>query len=86
MSYRTDMQSVVYNKVICDWRHVNKGTTQGRANGSYLLIFTFLNDLEINVGGETVCFKYADDCKIVVPVFTNNDSAPALINKLLEWS
>ena len=54
MSYRTDMQSVVYNKVICDWRHVNKGTTQGRANGSYLLIFIFLNDLEINVGGETV--------------------------------
>ena len=38
--------------------------------------------------GETVCFKYADDCTIIiiVSVFANNDSAPELINKFSEWS
>ena len=48
-------------------------------------VYILLNDLEICLDGETVCF-IADDCTIVVSVFTNNDSAPELINKFLEWS
>lgn len=54
------MQKVVKNNVICDWKHVNKGTTQGRMGNPYLLSI-FPNDLEISMGGETVCIKYADD-------------------------
>ena len=54
------MQRVVKNNVICDWKHVNKGTTQGRMSSSYLLSI-FPNDLEISMGGETICIKYADD-------------------------
>ena len=52
------MQRVVYNNVICDWKHVNKGTTKGSVSRPYLF-----SDLQINMGGETVCFKYADDCQ-----------------------
>jgi len=53
---------MAYNKVICDWKHVNKGATQGSMSGPYL-ISIFLNDLEMSMGGKTVCFNYADDCK-----------------------
>lgn len=38
------MQRVVKNNVICDWKHVNKGTTQGRMSSPYLLSI-FPNDL-----------------------------------------
>lgn len=54
------MQRVVKNNVICDWKHVNKGTTKGRMSSPYLLSI-FPNDLEISMGGETICIKYADD-------------------------
>ena len=47
-------------------------------SGSYLFRI-FLNDLEISIGEETICFKYADDCTIVAPVFKNNDSAAGLV-------
>ena len=74
------MQRVVKNNVICDRKHVNKGTTQGRMSSPYLLSI-FPNDLEISMGGETICIKYADDwTKIVVPVFKNNDPAAELVN------
>lgn len=56
------MQRVVYNNVICDWKHINKSTTNGNVSRPYLFSI-FLNDLEITMGGETVCFKYADDCQ-----------------------
>ena len=39
----------------------------------------FLNDLEISIGEEIICFKYADDCGIVVPEFKNNDSAAGVV-------
>ena len=51
------MQRVVKNNVICDWKHVNKGTTQGRMSSPYLLSI-FPNDLEISMGGETICIKF----------------------------
>ena len=64
-------QRVVYNNVICDWKQINKGMIQGSVSGPYLFNI-YLNDLEISIGEETICFKYADDCTIVVPVFKNN--------------
>ena len=48
------MQRVVYNNVICDWKHINKSTTNGNVSRPYLFSI-FLNDLEITMGGETVC-------------------------------
>ena len=45
------MQRVVKNNLICDWKHVNKGTTQGRMSSPYLLSI-FPNDLEISMGGK----------------------------------
>ena len=44
------------------------------------LLSIFPNDLEISMGGETICIKYADDWTIVVPVFKNNDPAAELVN------
>ena len=79
------MQRVVYNNVIFDWKQINKGTIQGSVSGPYLFSI-YLNDLEISIGEETICCKYADDRTIVVPVFKNNDSAVGLVNTFLEWS
>ena len=70
------MQRVVYNNVTCNWKHGNGGTTQGSLKSGPDLFSIFLNDLKISMGGETVCFKYADDCTIVVPVFKNNYNPP----------
>ena len=43
------MQRVqVYNNVSCDWKYVNKGTTQGSVSGPYLFSI-FMNDLEISL-------------------------------------
>lgn len=39
-----------------------------RYKGAYLLN-NFLNVLETSIGKETLFFKYADDCTIVVPLF-----------------
>ena len=62
------MQGVAHDKVtgICDWKHVNKGTSQGRVSGPYLFSI-FLNDLEMSMGWETVSsFTCAEDCTIIV--------------------
>ena len=67
------MQRVIYSNLICYWKQANKVTIQGGLARIYFNIF--LNDLEISIGEEIICFKYADDCTIVVPVFKNNDSA-----------
>ena len=58
---------------------------QGSVSGPHSLSID-LNDLEIGLGEETTCFRYADDCAIVVPVVKNADSAAGLVNALLEWS
>ena len=42
----------------------------------------FLNDLEIELGNETLGFKYTDDCTIIAPVYYDIDHSTALIGNL----
>ena len=62
-------QRVILGSSVCNWKTVNKGTTQRSVSGPYLFNI-FLNDLEIKLGNETLGFKYADDCTIIAPVFS----------------
>ena len=71
---RDRKQRIVHNNVICNWKPVNKGTTQGSVSGPYLFNI-FLNDLEVKIDTEAVGFKYADDCTIIAPVLKDHDYA-----------
>ena len=75
---RDRKQRVIFGSSVCNWKTVNKGTTQGSVLGPYLFN-VFLNDLEIKLGNETLGFKYADDCTIIAPVY--DDRSICRINK-----
>lgn len=47
-------------------------------SGPYL-ISIFLNDLEMSIGGETVCFNYADDCKQYTGTLHNTQEQQLLL-------
>ena len=53
-------QRVIFNNLTCQWKIVNKGTTQRSVSGPYLFNI-FLNDLEIDGYKDISLFKYADD-------------------------
>ena len=46
-SWRDRKQRVIFASSVCNWRTVNKGTTQGSVSGPYLFNI-FLNNLEKN--------------------------------------
>ena len=82
---RDRKQRVIFGSSVCDWKTVNKGTTQGSVSGPYLFNI-FLNDLEIKLGNETLGFKYADDCTIIAPVYDDIDHSADLINQFVRWA
>ena len=82
---RDRKQRVIFGSSVCNWKTVNKGTTQGSVSGPYLFNI-FLNDLEIKLGNETLGFKYADDCTIIAPVYHDIDHSTDLINQFVRWA
>jgi len=78
-------QRVIFGSSVCNWKSVNKGTTQGSVSGPYLFNI-FLNDLEIKLGNEALGFKYADDCTIIAPIYDNIDHSADLINQFVRWA
>ena len=77
---RDRKQRVIFGSSVCNWKTVNKGTTQGSVSGPYLFNI-FLNDLEIKLGNETLGFKYADDCTIIAPVYDDIHRSLCRLNK-----
>ena len=77
-------QTVCCNNFECDWKPVNKGTTQGSVSGSYLFNI-FLNDLNITLGNHDALFKYADDSTIIAPVWKEVDYSDQLVSQFLDW-
>ena len=82
---RDRKQRVIFGSFVCNWKTVNKGTTQGSVSGPYFFNI-FLNDLEIKLGNETLGFKYADDCTIIAPVYHDIDYSTDLINQFVRWA
>ena len=77
------MQRVVCNHVVCEWKDVNKGTTQGSVSGPYL--FNVLNDLEIT-GDNIDLNKYADDSTLQITVSKDcTDNTQNALRLFMDW-
>ena len=74
-------QRVVYNNSFFgEWKDVNKGMTQESVN-------VFLNDLNIQLEGVDILFKYVDDTNIVIPLWKDGvDQSPKVVGNFLRWS
>ena len=74
-------QRVVYNNSFFgEWKDVNKGMTQESVN-------VFLNDLNIQLEGVDILFKYVDDTNIVIPLWKDGvDQSPKVMGNFLRWS
>ena len=80
-------QRVVCHNTVCDWKDVNRGTTQGSVSDPYLFNL-FLNDLAVaQYCQDSDLTKYADDTFIFVTVRKNSvDESQKALNALLEWT
>ena len=68
--------------MVCEWREVNKGTTQGSVSGPYL--FNILNDLH-PAGLDNVSFtKFADDSSLLITVNEQTDNSA--LSQFLNWT
>ena len=82
LSFLSDWQQrVVYsNSFFGEWKDVNKGMTQESVN-------VFLNDLNIQLEGVDILFKYVDDTNIVIPLWKDGvDQSPKVMGNFLRWS
>ena len=82
---RDRKQRFVHRNVTCNWKTVNKGTTQCNVSGPYLFII-FLNDLDVKIGAEPAIIKCADDCTVAAPVMKGHDFSPDLIRQFVGWT
>ena len=73
--------------IVCDWKDVNRSTTQGSISGLYLFNL-FLNDLDVTqYCKDSDLTKYADDTSILVTVRKNSvDESQKALNAFLEWT
>ena len=78
-------QRVCFNNFECDWKQVNKGTTQGSVSGRYLFNI-FVNDLNITLGNHDALFNHADDSTIIAPVWKEVDYSDQLVPQFLGWT
>lgn len=80
-------QRVLYNNsFVGKWKDVNRGTTQGSESGPYLFT-VFLNDLNTQLKGVDIFFKYADDTNIVIPLWKDGvDQSLEVVDSFLRWS
>ena len=78
-------QRVVCHNTVCDWKDVNRGTTQGSVSGPYLFNL-FLNDLDVaQYCQDSDLTKYVDDTYILVTVRKNSvDESQKALNAFLE--
>ena len=69
-------QRLVLHGMVCEWKHVNKGTMQGSLSGPHLFKL-FINDLEMDNCPNTSLIKFADDSSLLVPILKNfRDETP----------
>ena len=80
-------QRVVCHNTVCDWKDVNRSTTQGSVSGLYLFNL-FLNDVDVTQYCQASDLtKYADDTSIFVTVRKNSvDETQKALNAFLEWT
>ena len=80
---RDRKQRVVSNGIACNWKSVNRGTTQGSVSGPYLFNI-FINDLTVE---DEFLAKYADDSTVAVPVFKcKDDDSAEVVQQFLNWT
>ena len=60
-------QRILHSVIVCEWRMVNKETTQGSVSGPHLFNL-FVNDLIIEEGQKAALNKYTDDSTLQVAV------------------
>ena len=80
---RDRKQRVFSNGIACNWKSVNRGTTQGSISGPYLFNI-FINDLTIE---DEFLAKYADKSMVAVPVFEcKDDNSAEVVQQFFNWS
>ena len=69
----------------CEWREVNKGTTQGSVGGPYLF-HVFLNDLHPTGLDNVFLIKFADDSSQLITVNEQSDNFKLALSQFLNWT
>ena len=79
-------QRIMHNGIVCEWKMVNKGITQGSVSGPHLLNL-FVNDLTIEEENKTALDKYADDATLQVVVLKNSQGdSLTYLNQFMNWT